>query len=378
MRLAFVTICGYPWGGSEELWTATAKEALLGGHEVLVSVFDWPNQHERLHGLKSLGARMHLRRRFYPGPWQRVRKKLWNSFLPPGRKATYHDYLSDFQPDHILFSLAGGDEIAIEPDDLMVFVRQTGIPFSVIYHSVTPGHRYPPDVASNMREVFHLSKHSFFTSRLQMDLYRSQTGDAIVNGRKLHHPLRPLTPVPFPAIGSGPVRMCMVGSLISRWKGQDIAFEVLSSASWRDRDWELDVYGVGSDSDMLVALTGRLGISDRVHFKGHDEDMGRVLGCHHLVLIPSRQDTGPIVLFEAMGSARPVVGMPMGAMPEYVADGQTGFMSPSIDAEGFAIAMERAWAAREQWRRMGEEARSYLAQHYDPNPQRTLLDIITA
>jgi glycosyltransferase involved in cell wall biosynthesis len=84
------------------------------------------------------------------------------------------------------------------------------------------------------------------------------------------------------------------------------------------------------------------------------------------------------VLFEAMGSARPVVGMPMGAMPEYVADGQTGFMSPSIDAEGFAIAMERAWAAREQWRRMGEEARSYLAQHYDPNPQRTLLDIITA
>lgn len=376
MRFAFVTTCGYPWGGSEELWTATAREALLDGHQVIVSVFDWPVQHERVTALLSLGARLQRRRRFYPGFFPRLRKKLINAWRPEGHKATYHDYLSDFRPDHILFSLAGGDEIAMEPDDLMVFIRQTATPFSVMYHSMTPGHVYPPDVADRMREVFHRSRHSLFTSPLQMDVYRRQTGDSIANGRVLHHPLRHIDALPFPPMGDGPVRMCMVGSLLSRWKGQDIAFRVLMSRAWLDRDWELDVYGTGEDAHALQDLCLGGGISDRVHFRGYVSDIGAVLRTHHMVLIPSRQDTGPIIFFEAMQAARPVVGMPMGAMAGQLVDGVTGFLSKSIDDEGFSEAMERAWGARDRWQHMGEMARAHMNAHYDPCPERTLLGLM--
>lgn len=377
MRLAFLTTCGFPWGGSELLWTATARRALAEGHEVLASVFDWPRQHETIHELVRLGARLHLRRRFFPSLLQRIRKKGINRIRPSSRQATYHDYLLGFRPDHILFNLAGGDEIAIDPD-LMAFVRQTTIPFSVFYHNVTPDYTYPAALAANMRSVFHLSRHSLFTASQQLGFYRLQTADPIVNARVVHHPLRPIKPGPYPELDGGPVRFCLIGNIVCRWKGQDIVLDTLSAPLWRDRDWVLDLYGIGEDAAMLAERCERAGLADRVRFPGYQSDVATILADHHAVLIPSRQDTGPIVLFEAMQAARPVIGTPMGCVPDYLEDGITGFVAPSIDVIGFAETLERAWAARERWRDIGEAARVQLALRYDPHPEKTLLDLMTA
>ena len=66
MRIAFITTCGFPWGGCEQLWTRTAALALSEGHEVLISVFDWPEQHPVIRSPEGAGARLLLRRRYYP------------------------------------------------------------------------------------------------------------------------------------------------------------------------------------------------------------------------------------------------------------------------------------------------------------------------
>lgn len=376
MRLAFLSICGMPWGGSEELWSSTALEALAKGHEVLVSVYGWPETPPRIRELRDKGARVILRRRYYPVPARRLRKKLWNVFLPEGRKSTYHDYLEDFKPRHILFSLAGGSEIASDPGDMMVFVRQTGIPFSVMYHSLTPGYVYPEDLADNMRAVVSKAAHSLFTSQYQADIYRSQLHHPIGNAVVLDHAVRRIDAAPMPE-STGPVRMCLIGSLVQRWKGQDIAIAVLSSSRWCERQWTLDIYGTGEDRDRLMEQVSRAGLSDRISFPGYAEDIEGILASHHLVLIPSRQDSGPIVLFEAMQAARPVVGTPMGAMPERIADGVNGFLSQTLDEEGFAAALERAWDARGRWPEMGSRARTDIQARLDPNPQKTLLKLIT-
>ena len=42
----------FPWGGSEELWAATALEALKIGCEVTVSVFGWPDSPPKLAELQ--------------------------------------------------------------------------------------------------------------------------------------------------------------------------------------------------------------------------------------------------------------------------------------------------------------------------------------
>lgn len=377
MKIAFVSYCGHPWGGSEDLWCHTAREALLQGHEVLVSVFDWPTLHPRIQELKDLGARMVLRRRYYPVPGRRLQKKIYNIFLPQGRKATYHDYLRAFRPNHILFSLAGGTEIADDPTDLMVFIRQTRIPFSVMYHSMNPAYVYPPDRAANMREVVSRSRHSIFISQFQTDVYRRQLAHPIDNAVVVRHNIQIIQPTPVPDASSGPVRMCIIASLVKRWKGQDIAIDVLSLPVWKARDWVLDLYGTGEDKDDLVAQVARAGLADRVLFHGFVNNIPEVLASHHLVLLPSRQEGGPILLYEAMHAGRPIVGTPMGAMPENVTDGVNGFLAKTIDSQGYADALERAWQVRARWPEIGKAAHAHIMEQDDPSPQRTVLRMIS-
>lgn len=376
MRIAFITTCGFPWGGCEQLWTRTAALALKQGHEVLISIFDWPEQHPVIRELEASGARLLLRRRFFPGPMVRLRKKFINQFLPAGRKFTYHDGILDFKPDHIVFSLAGGDEIASDPSDLMIFVRQLQVPFTIMHHSMTIGHIYPQDTCERFAEIFDKARHCLFTSRFQLELYREQTGHPISNGRVIAQPLPEIRHVPFPDI-SGTIRFALVGSLITRWKGQDMVLSILSDEHWAARDWQLDIYGTGEDEHLLRAQIESSGIRDHVFFHGYQHELAQVYAVHHLILIPSRQDTGPIVLFEAMLAGRPVVGTPMGAMPHFIEDGQTGIIASGVEKDHFAEAMDRAWNAKMFWSDWGISARNRIIASYDLHPDRTLLDLIS-
>ena len=57
VRIAMIsTMRAAPWGGSEELWFAAARVALARGHEVAVSVFDWPEPAPKVLALRDAGA----------------------------------------------------------------------------------------------------------------------------------------------------------------------------------------------------------------------------------------------------------------------------------------------------------------------------------
>lgn len=377
MRIAFITTCGFPWGGCEQLWTRTAALALSEGHEVLISIFDWPEQHPVIRSLESSGAILLLRRRFFPGPLVRLRKKMLNLFMSEGRKVTYHDPVLDFKPDHIVFSLAGGDEIAADPADLMIFVRQLKVPFTLIHHSMTIGHVYPQDIRERFGEVFDKARHCLFTSRFQLELYREQTGHPIKNARIGSQPLPAIRYVQLPDV-DGRIRFALIGSLITRWKGQDMVLSILSGEKWMARDWQLDIYGSGADEGVLRAQVESSVIRDRVHFQGYQHDLSDVYASHHLILIPSKQDTGPIVLFEAMLAGRAVVGTPMGAMPDFIEDGHTGVLASGLEEVAFGDAMERAWQSSAAWAEWGLTARKRIIGQYDLHPDRTLLNLISS
>ena len=61
-------------------------------------------------------------------------------------------------------------------------------------------------------------------------------------------------------------RAVMVSRLIG-WKGGRLALATLAQPD--ARNWTLDVFGDGYDRDALVRRAARLGISDRVAFRGH-------------------------------------------------------------------------------------------------------------
>lgn len=372
MRIAFVSICGMPWGGSEILWVATAKEALLQGHQVLVSVFDWPEQHPAIKELGSLGATFIYRRRFYPTFLKRFKKKIINKFRAATNKATYHDYLIDFNADCILFNLSGGDEIAQDSTDLMIFIRQTQIPYSVFYHSLSIKVSYNDNIKSDFRFLLNKAANNYFTSNMQIGLLEEQLQYRINKVSIVNHPLRSLHGFPLALNEQDGIHFCIIGSLVNRWKGQDIILKILAKDKWLKRNWLLNIYGEGEDELILKEIAKESGISERVIFHGFASDIETVFKENNLVLIPSIQDSGPIVLFEAMLAARPVVGSFMGAMPDYIITEETGVLAKGTSKNNFEEALEIAWINQDKWEEWGMNGKKLLLSKYDFQAVQTL------
>ena len=164
--------------------------------------------------------------------------------------------------------------------------------------------------------------------------------------------------------------------MICRWKGQDILLNILSQDNWISREWVLHIYGEGSDEQMLKDLVISKGLKDRVLFMGYCIDIPRKLQQVDLVIIPSRQDSGPIVLFEAMMAAKPIVGANMGAMPAYIQDGVNGILSLSSDVEGFERALDLAWTQQQYWPQWGKASKDILLSKYDFSSSLTLLNLM--
>jgi glycosyltransferase involved in cell wall biosynthesis len=95
----------------------------------------------------------------------------------------------------------------------------------------------------------------------------------------------------------------------------------------------LVVCGDGPEQPALQELSAELGIADRVVFKGRvaRDQIPRYFSACDLFVLASRTEAAGNVVLEAMASGRPVVCTDSGGPPEYVRDGQTGFVVP-VDA----------------------------------------------
>jgi starch synthase len=83
-------------------------------------------------------------------------------------------------------------------------------------------------------------------------------------------------------------------------------------------------------------------------------------------VFPSRADTLPLVILEAMASSLPVVASRVGGIPFEVTD-QTGVLVPAGDPERLAAALDRLCASAEMRRTMGAAGRQRVIEHFSWN-----------
>lgn len=126
--------------------------------------------------------------------------------------------------------------------------------------------------------------------------------------------------------------------------------DVLADAVRRLDDVRAFVFGEGPLRPRGLELAGtRPSVADE-------------LAAADVVVIPSRWESGPLVLFEAMQLGRPVVSTAVGAAPELVVDGETGRLVPVEDAAAMAAAIEATLSDPEGARRMAEAGRRRVAE----------------
>ena len=83
-----------------------------------------------------------------------------------------------------------------------------------------------------------------------------------------------------------------------------------------------------------------------------------------LVVLPSVQETSPVVVVEALSAGRPVVATRVCGLPFLVADGDTGLLVELGDAEAMAQALTKLLADDDLRRRMGVRARKQAARRF--------------
>ena len=131
------------------------------------------------------------------------------------------------------------------------------------------------------------------------------------------------------------IDLLYVGQMI-RGKGVQL---LLAAMAQLKTPRTLDVVGTGNMEGELKALAARLGLADRVRWRGFQEDPQAWMRAAKCVVVPSFwQEPYGLVAAEAVALGRPVVAFAIGGLPE--ACGGKATLVPPGDVAALAQALE--------------------------------------
>ncbi len=104
------------------------------------------------------------------------------------------------------------------------------------------------------------------------------------------------------------------------------------------------IAGQGSLEGEIRSMIQRLGLSERVSLLGLRQDLPELFAACDALVLSSAWEGMPVVVLEAMAARRPVVATSVGAVPEMIANGETGVVVPpgnhAVLADGMIRLME--------------------------------------
>jgi glycosyltransferase involved in cell wall biosynthesis len=156
----------------------------------------------------------------------------------------------------------------------------------------------------------------------------------------------------------GPVVGLFAGDIKSPIKNLDTLLQGLVSVS----GLHLAVAG-RLDGSPYPALAQSLGVSDRVHFLGFRRDVADLMRAADFFVLPSRRDSCPLVLLEALASGLPVIASSQVGNATLLGDGAGFVLDQPEDAEGLALLLRRMSSQDALRKTMSAAARATAQQH---------------
>jgi glycosyltransferase involved in cell wall biosynthesis len=170
----------------------------------------------------------------------------------------------------------------------------------------------------------------------------------------------PVEKIAYPQSG----KMILFAGRVNRYKGLDFLLKVLAIAR---SDLSLVVAGSGAWVEKMKKLAEKIGVKKRVEFKGwcKTKEIEELYAKCSVVAIPSVWPE-PLSLVGLEGSSygRPVVAFNVGGIPDWLRDGQNGFLVPPGDIRRLAECIEKLISDRELAENMGKKGREIIESEF--------------
>lgn len=161
-----------------------------------------------------------------------------------------------------------------------------------------------------------------------------------------------------------PFELLFSGQAVSG-KGLEILIAALEG--FEETSWNLTVFSEGPRLNAAKALAEEKGLSTRISFKGWvaQSELLAAYGKADLFILPSIwDDPGPLVGIEALACGTPVLGFAVGGIPDYILDGETGFLVPDVSSQGLHEGLKRAFETEENLAGFSEKCQALVIENH--------------
>ncbi|MEU5430355.1 glycosyltransferase [Streptomyces olivoreticuli] len=199
---------------------------------------------------------------------------------------------------------------------------------------------------------------------LEKSVFLSEPDAAEFRRRRLPNATVLPNPLPFDPGPPAPLDTRRIGAVgrLEEVKRLDRLLDAFAAAGTAEPGWELHCFGDGPLEPELRARAGRLGIGDRVRFRGSVRDMAAAYRELSVLALTSEREGRPMALAEASAVGVPCVSFDLsGGVRELIAHGRTGTLVPPGDTTAFAEALRQLMADAPLRSRYGRAARSHVA-----------------
>ena len=161
---------------------------------------------------------------------------------------------------------------------------------------------------------------------------------------------------------SPPYDIIYVGRIVPR-KGLHILLESLYKVRKNVQNIKTTIVGPADRVylEYLMKLASQFGLEQVVEFKGVIDEMRKheLITQHKILVAPSIKDYTPNVIMEAQALGVPVISTRVGAIPEMVIDGETGFLVEPGNVDQLTDAILKLLRDEDLRRRMSVSAREW-------------------
>ncbi len=362
------------WGGSEELWWRTARLLQGENHQVAVNYKWWPETAWHLQEIERNGGELWLRNKpktFLEQRTADIKKIIFSKNGSP------ESWLRDTKPDVVMITLG------YHPDQILVAsdCYKLGIPYAINVQCASNFFFIHSDRLEEYRNWYQNATRVFFVSpenqhKLETNIAAKLDDNAeiVANPFNVSHDANPIWPS-----SETTYKIACVGRIHFQSKGQDLIVDVLKQDKWKNRNVEITFYGHDQGNKrQLEELIKMHGLENQLKFGGYVDNVEEIWRQNHALLLPSRYEGAPLVVIEAMLCNRIAITTDIGRNQELMDDGESGFVAEGATIELLDRVMERAWAARKQWKAMGQLAGKHIRDRYPTDPIREYADRILA